>query len=310
MGKFEGIFDDIKETEIRIIGKETEPKICEKPEQQSEHKRKRKWWLVIGIVVFVLVVLLWGVLSKQKAPEHQPEAQTQEMAYSTAISETHQQLEPPAYVEISDTILNNVSLHRYIPVNAKPKLVMGVIKDIPDEYVLGAMAADFGQYEDKFEVVGGFVYQGEMMSHSKSKYGFCALLKDTLVIGDALSTSYFEQAIEEKGDFFRQHALLYDGKVVNRVYARTKALRRALCRLKDGRICVIDTNMSISLAKFSEALRQYDVQDAIALMGSGAAVRWAVDEAGRRYIAGADEYDFPDVVNYIVWEGKAVKRIE
>jgi hypothetical protein len=44
------------------------------------------------------------------------------------------------------------------------------------------------------------------------------------------------------------------------------------------------------------------VVDAIALMGSGAAVRWAVDQAGRRYIAGADEYDFPEVVNYIVWE--------
>jgi len=72
--------------------------------------------------------------------------------------------------------------------------------------------------------------------------------------------------------------------------------------LNDGRLCVIDTDMIVSLDDFSNALRQYGVKDAIALMGTGAAVRWAVDKAGRRFIAGADEYDFPDVVNYIVWE--------
>ena len=61
--------------------------------------------------------------------------------------------------------------------------------------------------------------------------------------------------------------------------------------------------MSVSMDDFSEALRMYGVSEAIALMGTGAAVRWATDKAGRRYIAGADEYDFPnDVVNYIVWE--------
>ena len=45
------------------------------------------------------------------------------------------------------------------------------------------------------------------------------------------------------------------------------------------------------------------MNEALALMGTGASVRWAVDKAGRRYIAGADEFDFPEVVNYIVWDG-------
>lgn len=207
-----------------------------------------------------------------------------------------------AFVEISDTMINNVSLHRYIPVNAKPRLVVGLIKDIPEKYVLGAMAADFGDFNGVFRVAGAFIHQGKMLSHSKSKYGFCALLKDTVVIGNDLSTSYFEKAIEEKGDFFRQHALVHEGEIVNKVISQIGAIRRALCRLNDGRLCVIDTDMIVSLDDFSNALCQYGVKDAIALMGTGAAVRWAVDKAGRRFIAGADEYDFPDVVNYIVWE--------
>ena len=152
------------------------------------------------------------------------------------------------------------------------------------------------------EVVGGFVHHGNMLSHSKSKYGFCALLKDTIVIGNALSTSFFEQTIEEKGDFFRQYALLEKGKIIHNPPTHNDALRRSLCRLNDGRISVIDTDKSVSLDSFSTALKQYGVVDAVALMVSGAAVRWAVDKVGRRFIAGADEYDFPDVVNYIVWE--------
>ena len=96
--------------------------------------------------------------------------------------------------------------------------------------------------------------------------------------------------------------MVHQGEVVTKFIAQGEALRRALCRLNDGRLCIIDTDMSVSFDSFATALCQYGVLEAIALMGSGAAVRWAVDEAGRRFIAGADEYDFPDVVNYIVWE--------
>ena len=102
--------------------------------------------------------------------------------------------------------------------------------------------------------------------------------------------------------------MIHEGVVVNKVLSKEGALRRSLCRLKDGRLCIIDTDMSVSLGEFATAIHQYDVIEAIALMGSGAAVRWAVDEAGRRYIAGADEYDFPDVVNYIVWENSYFEK--
>lgn len=288
-------WDDIGENEIRIIGSQ--------PEQQPSRQRHRKWWwaIVVALAVLLLSVVFW-MIWRNSSNSEEPSIQTKvEVKEDALVSERM------SYVDIADTIINNVSLHRFIPVNAKPKMVMGVIKDIPQQYILGAMAADFGLYQDKYQVVGGFIYHGEMISHSKSKYGFCALLKDTVIIGNALSTSYFEQVIEEKGDFFRQHALVSNGKVANRVILRNNALRRSLCRLTDGRVCIIDTDMSVSLDSFSKALCQYGVQDAIALMGSGAAVRWAVDKAGRRYIAGADEYDFPDVVNYIVWEESAIK---
>lgn len=280
-------FDIIGEDEIRIIGANPEP-------HQEPPKPKNWYWAFIAMVIIIIGVAVFFIRGCKS-----------ESAKNVEIIEVvnYNSIETFGYVEKEDTIINNVSLHRYIPVNAKPKLVLGLIKDIPEKYILGAMAADFSVDNGKYSVTGAFVIHGEMLNHSKSKYGFCALLNDTVVIGNDLSTSYFERAIEEDGDFFRQHALVHEGKMVNKVISKVCALRRSLCRLNDGRLCIIDTDMSVSLDDFSEALRLYDVSEAIALMGTGAAVRWATDKAGRRYIAGADEYDFPNnVVNYIVWE--------
>ena len=285
--------DNIGENEIRIIGTSSET-------QKVPPKRRKGYWVVIVLAVLIIGLAAYfirGCNSKPSEPEKPVKVENDSIQ------------DVPAYVEITDTIINNVSLHRYIPVNAKPKLLLGLVKEIPTNYILGAMAADFGLDKGRFSIVGAFVYRGEMLSHSKSKYGFCALLKDTVVIGDDLSTSYFEQAIEEKGYFFRQHALVHEGKVVTKFISKGEGLRRALCQLNDGRLCIIDTDMSVTFEGFAKALCQFDVKEAIALMGSGAAVKWATDKEGRRYISGADEYDFPnEVVNYIVWENKNSRK--
>lgn len=285
--------DNISENEIRVIG--SNPYM-----QQHEPPRRPVWYVVAMVMTLLIIGLAIYYCQSLTVTSYAPVEKVQIEKDSTM--ENSSIVGNPSYVEITDTIINNVSLHRYIPVNAKPKLVVGLIKDIPPYYILGAMAADFGDYNGEYRIAGAFVHQGEMLSYSKSKYGFCALLKDTVVIGNDLTTAYFEKAIEEKGDFFRQHALVHDGKVVNKVISQIEALRRSLCRLNDGRLCIIDTDMTVSLDDFAKVLCQYGVKEAIALMGTGAAVRWAVDEAGRRYIAGADEFEFPDVVNYIVWE--------
>ena len=285
-------YDNISENEIRIIGTS--------PEMRQEPPRKRYW--IVGACLAAIALLAGIFFWLGGGCEEKPDKLTMPAPVSEVVEPEVDVEEQKSFVEISDTIINNVSLHRFIPINAKPKLEVGLIKEIPPQYILGAMAADFGKDHGSYQVIGAFVHQGKMMSHSKSKYGFCALLKDTVVIGDDLSTSYFEQAIEENGDFFRQHALVHHGEVVTKFITQGEALRRALCVLEDGRLCIIDTDMSVTFDSFATALCQYGVRDAIALMGSGAAVRWAVDEAGRRFIAGADEYDFPDVVNYIVWE--------
>ena len=227
-------FDNISENEIRIIG--TNP-------EDQHNPRKRMWWYVAIAVLAVLLVGLVAFYSLHWGGKKTPLTSVEKVIKG----EDNIIAERLAYVEIEDTIINNVSLHRFIPVNAKPKLVVGQIKEIPANFILGAMAADFGIYNGEYKVTGGFVIHGEMLSHSKSKYGFCAILNDTVVLGNNLSTSYFEQAIEENGDFFRQHALVHKGRVANKVLSKDGALRRSLCRLNDGNLCIIDTDMTNAL---------------------------------------------------------------
>ena len=278
----------INDDEIRIVGND--------PNQKEPPKGRRNPWKRFAVVMLLLLALL-ALLVFLFRSGTKPDDEQEAMRPSPP-----EQVEASPYVEISDTIINDISLHRFIPVNAKPKLTVGLLSQIPPNYILGAMAADFGKYGGEYQVVGSFVQHGKMLSHSKSKYGFCAILKDTVVIGNSLSTPFFEQAIEEEGDFFRQYALVEDGKVNKNPPTHKDALRRALCIMNDGRLCIIDTDMEVSLDNFAAALCDYGIRNAVSLMGTGAAVRWAVDKAGRRYIAGADEYEFPDVVNYIVWE--------
>lgn len=131
---------------------------------------------------------------------------------------------------------------------------------------------------------------------------FTSLVKGNGLVAKETRSNFAERSIEEQGYFFRQYALVENGDAVENSNIKNKSLRRSLCKMKDGSMCIIDTDMAVSIDEFSKALCQYGVQDAISLVGTGAAVRWTTDKDGHRYISGADEFDYPNVVNYIVWE--------
>lgn len=297
MTKFKVNTDIIDDNQIRIIGA-GDRKTAEGRDDAGKNGGKKPggqrgwlWLALLALIAIVAVAVCYIVFHKKKEQEKPVAVQKVTTAKTT---------EKP-YVAIEDTMVADISLHRFTPVNGKPKLVVGVMKEIPEEYVLGAMAADFGEDRGKERIAGAFVLKGEMINYSKSKYGFCAILKDSVILGNALSTEYFERSIEEQGYFFRQYPLVKDGEAVENPTVKSRSLRRSLCKMRDGTLCIIETDMAVYIEDFSKALCQYGVQDAISLVGTGAAVRWATDKDGHRYISGADEFDYPNVVNYIVW---------
>lgn len=324
---------EIKDDEIRIIGTHEEEKICENvtsekacishkdvtynnvihgclpremeaesitlEEEHNVKKRKKAINAVLAVVLAVAVMAVAAVLYNllHTPAEPQPAAQPESPSLKQTGGKTA--TGTPPYTEIRDTTVHDIPLHIFIPRRAIPEIVTGNIDTSDSTIILGAMAADIGIDRGRWIIAGGFVSKGRLVSHSKSKKGFCAIIGGRMTIGNALNTPYFEKCIAEGGDFFRQYAIV-DGNHPVDTAIKNKARRRALCRM-GSTFAIIETETSESMDDFADALCTIGVDDAITLMGSGSAIRWATDKKGRRFEIGDMERTYPDVVNYIVW---------
>lgn len=294
-------FDNMDDNDIRVLGTSPEGGVQERVTAHGKNgNHKRLYWsLGLLVVLLLIVIALLSVYFKTK------EATGTSANNSTVQSQTTvtKKKDGKGYVSIADTIINEIPLRIYTPHNATPELKMGNIDVDNTPYVLGAMAADIGKDKKEWKVVSGFIYKGQLMSHSISRWGYCAIIKGKVTIGRELHTPLFEQCIDEGGDFFRHDALINNGKNVSNI-RKGRAIRRALV-MKNGTLCIVETETIVRLHDFAEALCTLNVQEAIGLMGSGFAVRWATDKMGRRYVTGNTDATYPQCVNYIVWRSNA-----
>lgn len=287
-------FDNMDDNDIRVLG--TSPRGSTQESISSlgkKTKRKQLCWSLGFLCVFLIAIILVCVHFKSK----------KSTGTSPNIPSSQAVVTPKkkgkGYVTIADTTINEIPLRIYTPHNATPELQIGNIDVDNTPYILGAMAADIGKDHKEWKVVSGFIYKGQLISHSISRWGYCAIIKGKVTIGRELHTPLFEQCIDEGGDFFRHDALVSNGKNVSAL-RKGRAVRRALV-MKGTELCIIETETIVSLHDFAEALCTLKANEAIGLMGSGNAVRWATDKMGRRYATGNTDAIFPNCVNYIVW---------
>lgn len=282
-------------------------------ERKKHKKHNRRWILVLTIVSIIaigaIVTALCLYTPRQRTTEplvyEEEEIQIQGVV-ADSIADSLMQVvptKPQGYAIVKDTIVNDIPLKIFIPRNAVPELVMGNINKTDSSIILGAMAADFGPDNRKgWIVAGGFILKGELISRSKSKYGFCAINDGEITLGNALKTDFFEKCITDSGDFFRQYPLI-ENNVPLYSKKRNRTICRALCE-RAGEFIVVESLTTERFTDFANALAQLDIDNAITLMCSSMSVRWAIDKQGRRYETGAMEQEFPEVVNFIVWRSK------
>lgn len=285
--------DDIKDTDIRIIGIESK-------------KKKFPWlWVIVSVIVLVAVVLVLvsvfgshpvqNISSDSARPE-----QTVVPQKTHPLADWLSSLDSIGAVGCvgKDTTVNDVVLHIHVPVNCKaPHLEVGyrclddTIKD-----VLFFQAADVRA--DNMKIVGAFVLQGKPLSWGLSKRGYCGIIDEQVTIGVADNSPLFEQATEKNGYFFRQYPLVDNGVLVENELT-TKYTRRALCELEEH-VVVIESLTAESLHDFAQALVDLDVQNAIYLVG-GSAMGWSRDIDGIGRPSGQWEARVYKNVSFIVW---------
>lgn len=279
-------FDDIKDDEIRLIGRQ---EVMRKPFY-------RRWWFwtaVMAAVVLLAAALVLTLRSKVSKPVEVPEP----LAESVPVAPTIVQSEP-ATVLVRDTVINDVPLRLLTPVNAVPELCLGIPDTTDPSLILGLQAADIRA--DNHKIVGAFVLKGELLSRGVAKKGFCAILDGKIQLGMAESTPLFEEATDKDGYFFRQYPLVSQGGMVENK-PKNKALRHALCEL-NGQIVVVSSLDKESFHDFAQAVADLGVQNAIALTG-GDSYGFRRDQENGFQPWGGDVkmWKHLEHVNFIVW---------
>lgn len=294
---------DIRDDQIRIIG-----------EEGNKNPVPRNVWIfILSILGLVIIGVIIFIIFRYK------EVEIQELGTpGPALFEPVREAEPTkyqwigstvdslrsGYIEIVDTLINDIPIKIFIPHNAELSLHIGRLNKEDKSVIYAAQAADVRA--DNGGVVGAFVLNGEPRSWGVSKKGYCASINGKVTIGVAENSPLFEKATEEGGYFFRQYPLVSNGEVIDNE-PKGRSIRRAICD-RQGEIFMVETGTKESFHDFAQALADLGVDQAIYLVGSSA-YGWAVDKNDNIYEFGEDNYykdgrKMPKHISYIVWKKK------
>ncbi len=296
------INNDINDDEIRVITSDSDDS-SDVSREYSAHVGRRSWARVI-VIMLACVLLVSGIVFVGMRLAHSgdvPEAVDPEMADSQVALQPVAQGDSDVramrpYVDISDTVVGDVSLSILTPVNASPTLHVGTDVLGDSSVVLAVQAADIRK--DNGGIVGTFVVDGEIVSKGQAKSGFCAIIGEEVTIGVADATPFFERAVEGNGCFFRQYPLVVANQVVENK-PRGVALRKAIADFHGQQVVVL-SKTKVSFHTFSQSLVDLGVSNAIYLVGSSAN-GFAIDRSGNKKTFGQTPSDALSGVNYIVW---------
>lgn len=273
---------EIRDDEIRVIGG-----------NDDQDKKLQGWkWLLLLLAGIIIGVVIWQLSPETSEPSSDEPI---EQGYFEPVPEATVQIgekQPLAkaeetghgFVEMFDTIINDIPLKLYIPHQMRFSLYVGTIDRNDSSILFTTQAADVRA--DNGGIVGAFVLKGEPLSWGGSKKGFCAIINDTVTVGVAENSPLFEEATEKEGYFFRQFPLVDNGQIVDNDL-KGKNFRRALCD-RNGEIFIVESLSEESLHDFAQALADMGVDQAIYLLG-GIAYGWATDAEGQRH-----EFGNPD----------------
>ena len=178
-------------------------------------------------------------------------------------------------------------------------MTLGVPDRNDKSIILAAQAADIRR--DNRKILGAFVLKGEPLAWGLSKKGFCSIIDGVVTVGYSENSPLFEEAVDKGGYFFRQFALVDNGRLVENDLDN-KTMRKALCS-RSGQIFIAVSETDESMHNFAQALVDLEVDNAIYLVGSHSSFGWFIDENGEKTLFAPDVHRGTyKNENYIVWK--------
>lgn len=290
-------YQDIKDDEIRVIEKTASPKL----RTEAPKKKKTGLWYILAAFIAIIVLITVLVIRNYDREEKIDDFTvfySKNMWLGSEVDSTKM-----AYVQMKDTVINDVELKVFIPHNVQMSLALGLPNINDSSVVFATRAADIRA--DNGGIVADCVIKGELLSRGVSKKGFCSSVGGEIEIGMDDNSALVKGMLgKEDGYFFRQYPLVYNGVLINNE-PKGKSIRRAICERK-GEVFMVSSITRESFHDFAQALVDLDIDNAIYLVGSDV-YGWARDESSMIYTFGTPypaNVKLPKNLTYILWRTK------
>lgn len=195
-------------------------------------------------------------------------------------------------VMTGDSILG-VAMNFYKLSGLKAEIALAQPDTTDTNVMLCTRCSDYtasGQY------LGSLVVGGKVLCTDRSRVGYCGMANGNVVIGISRSEKVKDYCAERGGAFFRQFVLVSDGVLPTRFVLHGKMERRALGRMADDSIYLVETRHKETLWDFADALREYGFVDAIYITG-GISRSWYRSADGVCHDIGAMDEQVPKGVS-------------
>ena len=233
------------------------------PEEKPRSQKKWKW----AAIAFGVILLMIAGFFVTRHLLH-----SREFVQSRYADEVIEALAQPMGGEPGVTLIEDeamgVSLKIYKLEGLKAHMAFE-LPDLRDSTVyLVTRSSDYKLTDDQKEIIGDFIYNGDVIAESDWRAGFMAIIDGNAQIGIDRSSEIVKHIKENGGSMFRQLALVSAGTRCDKQFIlKGKVSRCAYARNRSGELFFIETVNPETLYGFSDALVEYGFVDAVYITG-------------------------------------------
>lgn len=233
------------------------------PEEKPRSQKKWKWAAIAFGVILLMVAGFFVIRHLLHSREFV------QSRYAVEIIEALAQPMggEPGVSLIEDEVMG-VSMKIYKIEGLKARMAFE-LPDLSDSTVyLVTRSSDYKLTDDRKEIIGDFIYNGDVMAESDWRAGFMAIIDGNAQIGIDRSRDIFKHVKKNGGSMFRQLALVSAGTRCDKQFIlKGKVSRCAYARNRSGELFFIETVNPETLYGFSDALVEYGFVDAVYITG-------------------------------------------
>ena len=233
------------------------------PEEKPRSQKKWKW----AAIAFAVILLMVAGFFVTRHLLHSREFVQSRYAVEVIEALAHPMSGEPGVTLIEDEAMG-VSLKLYKLDGLKAHMAFE-LPDLSDSTVyLVTRSSDYKLTDDRKEIIGDFIYNGDVMAESDWRAGFMVIIDGNAQIGIDRSRDIFKHVKKNGGSMFRQLALVSAGTRCDKQFIlKGKVSRCAYARNRSGELFFIETVNPETLYGFSDALVEYGFVDAVYITG-------------------------------------------